>query len=186
MARFKSIILITAIGMLVLFSGCAGTQEKNTADKTQETPASQVPAEKTPAGQTPAAQTPVGQVSPFELQVTEAKTFDDCINQNGQKKSCFLINLEAKNNKETSADIKIVKDVIIYKAGNEADPRYDTDVGLNDLCVRTAGLQFKLEARKSQLIGMCYPLIKMSDKPTYKIEIMVSGDRKEYTFDLTK
>ncbi len=172
MARFKSIILITAIGMLVLFSGCAGTQEKNTAGKTQETPASQVPAEKTPA-----AQTPAGQVAPFQLQVAEAKTFEDCIVQTGQKKSCFLINLEVKNNKENSVDIKIVKDVIIYKAGNEANPRYDTDVGLSNLCVRTAGLQFKLEAGKSQIIGMCYPLINMNENPTYNLGIMVNGIR---------
>lgn len=186
MARFKSIILITAIGMLVLFSGCAGTQEKNTADKTQETPAGQVPAEKTPAGQTPAAQTPAGQVAPFELQVAEAKTFEDCIVQTGQKKSCFLINLEVKNNKENSVDIKIVKDVIIYKAGNEADPRYDTDVGLSNLCVRTAGLQFKLEAGKSQIISMCYPLININENPTYNLGIMVNGIREDYKFDLTK
>ncbi len=66
MIKFKNVILITVIGLAVLFSGCAGTQETKVSETAKPTPAEQTPAVQTPAGQTPA-----GQLSPYQVQITE-------------------------------------------------------------------------------------------------------------------
>ncbi len=178
MARSKSIILITAIGMIIFFSGCTDTPDKNVAENPKPTLTEQAPAGQTPAAQTPAA-------PPFQIQVTEAKTLEDCIVQTGQKQSCFIINLELKNNIEKSIDFKILNDAVITKSGKEAGDRYDSQVGLSDLCVRPLGLEFKLDARSSHTIGMCYPPVSKSEGPALKVTVSVNGERKEYSFDVS-
>ncbi len=186
MAQSKSIILITAIGMIIFFSGCTGTNtpDKNVAENSKPTLTDQAPAGQTPAVQTPAIQTPAA-VPPFQIQVTEAKTLEDCIIQTGQKQSCFIINLEVKNNIEKSIDFKILQDAVITKSGKQAGDRYDAQVGLSNLCVRPLGLEFKLDAASSHTIGMCYPPVSKSEGPTFKVTVSVNGERKEYSFDVS-
>ncbi len=178
MSQFKSIIFITAIGMLVLFSGCAGPQEKNTQEK--PTPTGQPTISPSPPV-TPAVQAP-----PFQIQVTGTKTIDDCIVAYGSKQSCFLINLEVSNNIDKSADFILLTDVVVTKGDKADGARYDTQIGLSNLCVRPSGLAFNLDARTSKTIGMCYPPVSKSDIPVLKMAAMINGERKEYTFDVSK
>ncbi|MDO9098757.1 MAG: hypothetical protein Q7U60_11635, partial [Candidatus Methanoperedens sp.] len=105
MVKFKNVILITVIGLAVLFSGCVGTQETKVSDTAQATPAD---IEQTPAAQTPAAQTPV---IPYQVQVTEVKTLQDCIISTDTK-PCSLVNLEVKNNNVKSLDFKILNEEV--------------------------------------------------------------------------
>ncbi|MCZ7398568.1 MAG: hypothetical protein O8C62_02620 [Candidatus Methanoperedens sp.] len=177
MIKFNNVILITVIGLAVLFSGCAGTQETKVSETAKPTPAVQ-----TPAGQTPAAETPVG---PYQIQVTEVKTLQDCI-ISAETKPCSLVNLEVKNNNVNSLDFKIIKEELISKSGKQLGDRYDRDVGLSNLCVRQSGMEFKLNTNTNQNVAMCYPVVHKSDTPTLNIAAMINGERKEYSFDLTK
>ncbi|MFZ3058939.1 MAG: hypothetical protein WA102_04285 [Candidatus Methanoperedens sp.] len=183
MVKFRNIILITVIGLAVLFSGCAGTQETKVSETAKPTPAEQTSAVvQTSAAQTPAAGTPVG---PYQVQVTEVKTLQDCI-VSGETKPCSLVNLEVKNNNVKSLDFKIIKEELVSNSGKQLGGRYDRDVGLSNLCVRQSGMEFKLNTNTNQNVAMCYPVVHKSDTPTLNIAAMINGERKEYSFDLTK
>ncbi|MFZ2412029.1 MAG: hypothetical protein WAW23_10695 [Candidatus Methanoperedens sp.] len=177
MVKFKNVILITVIGLAVLFSGCAGTQETQVSETAKPTPVAQ-----TPSAQTPAAETPV---VPYQVQVTEVKTIQDCI-KSAETKPCSSVNLEVKNNNLKSLDFKIIKEEIVAKSGKQLGNRYDREVGLSNLCVRQSGMEFKLNTNTNQNIAMCYPVVHKSDSPTLNVAAMINGERKEYSFDLTK
>ena len=176
MVKFKNIMLIAVIGIAVLISGCTGNQESKIAEPTQPTPF------QVTAAQPTAAETPVG---PYQIQVTEVKTLQDCI-KSGETKPCSLVNLEVKNNNVKSLDFKIIKEEIISKSGKQLGDRHDREVGLSNLCVRQSGMEFKLNTNTYQNIAMCYPVVHKSDTPTLSVAAMINGERKEYTFDLTK
>ncbi len=180
MIKFKNVILITVIGLAVLFSGCAGTQETKVSETAKSTPA-----EQTPTVQTPAGQTPVGQLSPYQVQITEIKSLQDCIVYAGTQQSCSVVNLEIKNNDIKSLDVKILKNAIVLKGGKTLQ-KYENEAGLSNLCVRQSGMEFKLNSNVAQNVGMCYPSLHKTDNPTLNIEVMINGERKESTFDLTK
>lgn len=171
--------------MIFFFSGCVNSPDKTISENPKPTFTDRV--DQTPAYQTSATQTPMvtTDVPPFQIQVTEAKTLEDCIIQTGQKQSCFIINLEVKNNIEKSIDFKILKDAVITKSGKEVGDRYDSQVGLSNLCVRPLGLEFKLDAVSSHTIGMCYPPTSKSESPAFKVTVSVNGERKEYSFDVS-
>ncbi|MFA4934741.1 MAG: hypothetical protein WC568_02785 [Candidatus Methanoperedens sp.] len=179
MVKFKNVILITVIGLAVLFSGCVGTQETKISETAQATPADIA---QTPAGQTPAAQTPV---VPYQVQVTEVKTIQDCI-KSAETKPCSSVNLEVKNNNLKSLDFKILTEEVTSKSGKLLGDRHDREVGLSNLCVRQSGMEFKLNMNTNQNIAMCYPVLHKSDSPTLNVAAMINGERKEYSFDLTK
>ncbi len=181
MSQFKYVIFVTAIGMLVLFSGCAAPQEKNIQEKSLPTPSEQPTVNPSLPARTAAVQGP-----PFQAQVTGTKSIDDCIVAYGSKQSCFLISLEVSNNNDKSADFKLLTDVIKTKDGKELGARYDTQVGLSDLCVRPSGLAFSIEAGTSRTISLCYPPVSKSDVPSLNIAVMVNGERMEYKFDVSK
>ncbi|HEY9246525.1 MAG TPA: hypothetical protein VIO11_06740 [Candidatus Methanoperedens sp.] len=189
MVRLRNTLLIAAIGLLVLFSGCAGT-EKTPQEKVLETPTpfptEQPTANPSPPAPTPAASTPAVQGPPFHVQVTEARILDDCIVAYGSKQSCFLINLDIQNNNDQSVDFKIVSDSLVSKVDKDLGARYDTQVGLSDSCIRPSGLAFKLNARSSQTIGMCYPPVSKSEGPNLKIAAVVNNERKDFRFDVSK
>ncbi len=182
MIKFKNIILITVIGLAVLFSGCAGTQETKVSETAKPTPAEQTVAVQTSAAETPATQTPVG---PYQVQVTEVRTLQDCI-VSGETKPCSLVNLEVKNNNVNSLDFQIITQEMVSSGGKGLGDRYDREAGLSNLCVRQAGLAFKVNTNTNQNVGMCYPVVHKSDTPVLKIAAMINGERKEYSFDLTK
>jgi hypothetical protein len=182
MVKFKNIILITVIGLAVLFSGCAGTQETKVTETAKPTPAEQTAAVQTSAAGTPAAQTPVG---PYQVQVTEVKTLQDCI-VSGETKPCSLVNLDVKNNNVNSLDFQIITEGMVSSSGKKLGDRYEKEVGLSNLCVRQAGMAFKLNTNTNQNIGMCYPVVHKSDTPVLNIAAMINGERKEYSFDLTQ
>ncbi len=182
MVKFKNVILITVIGLAVLFSGCAGTQETKVSEITQPTPAEQNPVVQTPSGQPPAAEIPV---VPYQVQVTEVKTLQDCI-KSAETKPCSSVNLEVKNNNLKSFDFKILKEEVVSKSGKQLGNRYDREVGLSDLCVRQSGMEFKLEANTNRNVAMCYPVLHKSDSPMLNVAAMINGERKEYSFDLTR
>lgn len=182
MVKFKNVILITVIGLAVLFSGCSGTQETPVSETAKPTPAGQSPIAQTPAGQTPAAETPV---VPYQVQVTEVKTIQDCI-KSAETKPCSSVNLEVKNNNLKSLDFKILKEEIIAKSGKQLGDRYDREVGLSNSCVRQPEMEFKLNANTNQNVAMCYPVLHKSDSPMLNVGAMINGERKEYSFDLTK
>lgn len=178
MIKFKNVILITVIGLAVLFSGCAGTQETKISETANPTPA-----EQTPAGQTPA--TPAGQMSPYQVQITDVKTLQGCIVSAGTQSSCSIVNLEIKNNNIQSLDVKILKNAMVIKGGKTIQ-KYENEAGLSNLCVRQSAMEFKLNSNMAQNVGLCYPSLHKTDNPTLNIEVMINGDRKESTFDLTK
>jgi len=176
MVKFKNVMLITIIGIVVLLSGCTGDQEKNIAETAQPTPI------QTTAVQSTAAQTPA---VPYQIQVTEVKTLQDCI-VSAETKPCILVNMQVKNNNAISLDFKIVTEELISKSGKQLGTRYDRDVGLSNLCVRQSGTEFKLDANTDKIVAMCYPIIYKSDNPTLNIGAFINGERKQYVFDLTK
>ncbi|MCX9025998.1 MAG: hypothetical protein OIN85_07895 [Candidatus Methanoperedens sp.] len=182
MVKLKNVILVTVIGLAVLFSGCAGTQENKVTETANPTPAEQTAAVQTPAGQTPAAGTPAG---PYQVQVTEVKNLPDCIVALGTTQSCSIVNLEIKNNDIKSLDVQILKNAIVLKGGNSLQ-KYESEAGLNAQCVRRPGMEFKLNANAAQNIGLCYPSLHKTDNPTLNVEVMINGDRKVSTFDLTQ
>lgn len=176
MAVFKNIILIAAIGLVVLFAGCAGTQETQIAETSEPTPV-QVTAAQSPAAETPSV--------PYQIKVTEVKTLQDCI-ISAETKPCSLVSLEVRNNNLNSLDFKTIKEEIVSKSGKQLGDRYDREVGLSNLCVRQSGMEFKLNANTYKNVAMCYPVVHKSDSPTLNVAAMINGERKEYTFDLTK
>lgn len=178
MVKFKKVVLIAAIGLAVLFSGCTGTQESKVSETAKPTPTEQAPVQ-TPAG-TPAVQAPG-----YLVQITEVKPFPDCIVAAGIKQPCSLVNLEVKNNNMKSADVKILKNTIDLKGGRTLE-MYLSEAGLSNLCVRQIGLEFTLNTNTNKNVGMCYSPLKKSDAPMLKVEVMINGERKEYPFDLTK
>lgn len=178
MVKLKNVILITVIGLAVLFSGCAGTQTK-----VSET-ANPTPAEQT-AVQTPAGQTPAGQLSPYQVQITEVKTLQDCIVYAGTQQSCSIVNLEIKNNNIQSLDVKIIKNALVVKSGKTIQI-YENEAGLSNLCVRQSAMEYNLSSNTAQNVGMCYPSLHKTDTPTLNIGAMINGERKDYSFDLTQ
>lgn len=175
MVKFKNIMLITVIGIVVLFSGCTGNQEKKLAETAQPTSV------QTTAAQSTAAQT---MEVPYQVQVTEVKTLQDCI-VSSETKPCLLINLQVKNNNVKSLDFKVVKETMISKSGKQLESRYERNVGLSNLCVRQSGLEFKLDAGTYKNAALCYPIAHKADAPALNIGAMINGERKEYGFDLT-
>ncbi|MGB8217865.1 MAG: hypothetical protein WCE94_11245 [Candidatus Methanoperedens sp.] len=176
MVKFKNIILITVIGLTVLFSGCAGTQPTKVSETAQPTSIQAT------AAQSQVTQTPAG---PYQVQVTEVKTLQDCIVYSGTTQTCSIINLEIKNNDINSLDVNIIKNTVALKDGRSFK-KYENEAGLNNLCVRQSGLQFKLNANGAQNVGMCYPSLQKTDNPALNIEVMINGQRQDYSFDLTQ
>lgn len=175
MVKFKNSILITVIGLVVLFSGCTGNQVSKIAETAQPTPV-----------QTTVIQSTSSQpAAPFQVQITETSTLQDCIISSGTK-PCLLINLEVKNNDVKSLDFKIIKEEIDSTSGKKLAVRYDREVGLSNSCVRQSGLEFKVNANAYQNVAMCYPIVHKSDNPELNVAAYINGERKEYKFDLTK
>ncbi|MCX9010113.1 MAG: hypothetical protein OIN66_03220 [Candidatus Methanoperedens sp.] len=176
MVKFKKIMLITVIGIVVLFSGCTGNQEKTVAETAQPTSV------QTTAVQSTATQTPE---APYQVQVTEVKTLQDCI-VSSETKPCLLINLQVKNNNLKNLDFNVVKEEMVSKSGKRLGSRYDREVGLSNLCVRQSGLGFKLDAGTDKNVALCYPIAHKADDPALNVGAMINGERKEYGFDLIK
>jgi hypothetical protein len=173
MVKFKKALFTAAIGLLVLFSGCTGTQQGKVSETAQPTPAVQTTVEQTPAVQT----------SGYQLSL-EVKTLADCI-VSGTKQSCSQVNLDVKNDNPQSLDVAVVKNTVVLKDGRSLN-MYDSEGGLSTTCVRKTGLQFKLGANTNQNLAMCYQLVHKSDSPMLNIGVMINGERKDYSFDLTK
>ncbi len=176
MVKLKNVILITVIGLAVLFSGCAGTPQPKISETAQPTSVQAT------ATQSPAAQTPVG---PNQVLVTEVKNLPDCIVALGTTQSCSIVNLEIKNNDINSLDVSILTNAIVLKDGR-ALKKYESEAGLNNQCVRQTGLQFKLNANSAQNVGLCYPSLHKADNPVLNIEVMLNGIRNPARFDLTQ
>ncbi len=175
MVKLKNVLLITVIGLAVLFSGCAGNQTK-VSEPAQPTSI------RATATQSPVAQTPVG---PNQVLVTEVKTLPDCIIALGTTQSCSIVNLEIKNNDINSLDAAIVKNVIVLSGGKTVN-KYENEAGLNKQCVSQTGLEFKVNANSAQNVGICYPSLHKADSPVLNIGVMLNGNRTDYTFDLTQ
>jgi PBP1b-binding outer membrane lipoprotein LpoB len=176
MVKLKNVILITVIGLAVLFSGCAGTPQPKVSETAQPTSIQAT------ATQSPVTQTPVG---PNQVLVTEVKNLPDCIVALGTTQSCSIVNLEIKNNDINSLDASIVKNVIVL-SGGKALNKYEKEAGLNSQCVRVTGMEFKVNANSDHNVGICYPSLHKTDNPVLNIGFMLNGDRKDYTFDLTQ
>ena len=181
MVKIKNVMLITVIGIVVLLSGCTGNQERSIAETAQSTPVQKTPVQTT-EGQSNGVQTPT---VPYQVQVTEIKNIQDCIISGGTT-PCLLVNLNVKNNDAKALRVQIVKDELIAMGGRTLPPRYDTNVGLSNLCVRLAGMDFIVDANKEKNVGLCYPIINKNDNPTLNVGAMVNNQRKDYGFDLTK
>lgn len=175
MVKFKNIMLIAAVGMIILFSGCTGNQGKEVTQTVQPTPV------QTTVIQPAATQTPS---VPYQVQVTEVKTIQDCI-VSAETKPCLLVNVEVKNNNLKSLDFKIVKEEIVSKGGKQLGKRYNNEVGLSNLCVRQPGMEFKLDADTNKNVAMCYPIAHKGDSPVLNVGAYINGERKEFGFDLT-
>jgi hypothetical protein len=173
MVKFRNVMLITVVGIVVLLSGCTGN--KNIAGTAQPTPV------QTNVVQSTAVQTPV---VPYQVKVTEVKTLQDCI-VSAETTPCILVNLQVINNNVKRLDFKIVSEKMVSISGKQLGMRYDTNVGLSNLCVRQAGTEFKLDVNTDQNIGMCYPMIQKGDKPTLILRAYINGESKEYGFVLT-
>lgn len=169
------------IGLIVLLSGCTGNQEKNIAQTPQSTPTqSNI---QTTVVQSNEEQTPA---TPYQVQVTEVKTLQDCIVSTVEKSPCLLINLQVKNNNAKSLHVQIIKEDLVSKSARKLGIRYDKNVGLSNLCIRQSGLEFILDANTEKNIGMCYPAFKKSDNPILNLGTIINNERKDYGFDLTK
>ncbi len=122
---------------------------------------------------------------PYQVELTGVKILQDCIVAT-EKNPCILINLQVKNNNVRSLDIKLVKNEILGTNGKLLGNRYDREVGLSNLCVRQAGLEFNLNENTNKDVGLCYPMIHKTDNPALNVEGLINGERKTYGFDLTK
>lgn len=176
MVKIKNVMLITVIGIVVLLSGCTGNQEKNMAETAQSTPV------QTTAVQSNGAQTPP---VAYQVQVTEAKNLQDCIVEAGTT-PCLLVNLNVKNNDVKPLRFQIVKNELTSDSGKKLGTRYDNNVGLSNLCARTSGLDFIVDANTGKNVGICYPIVNKKDNPTLNVGAMINNERKDYAFDLTK
>jgi hypothetical protein len=181
MEKIKNVMLITVIGIVVLLSGCTGNQEKNIVGTAQPTPV-QTSAVQTSAVQSNGVQTPA---VPYQVQVTEVKNLQDCIISGGTT-PCLLVNLNVKNNDAKTLRVQIVKDELVAISGRTLGPRYDTNVGLSNLCVRLAGMDFSVDANTDKNVALCYPIVNKNDDPTLNVGAMINKERKDYAFDLTK
>jgi hypothetical protein len=179
----KNIIIIAVIVSIVIFSGCTGGQEKKVTETAPPTPAETTPVQTTIVQTT----VPQAQQGPYQVQVTEIRTLSDCIKSPGSSevKSCTLINLQVKNNNVKSLDFKLVKEDIIAKNSRILPKRYDTEVGLNDLCTHLAGMEFVLNENTQRNIGLCHPTINYAEEPMLKVEALIKAERKTYEFGLT-
>lgn len=183
MIKSKNIMLIAVIISIVIFSGCTGSQEKKVTETAPPTPAQTTPVQTTIV-QTTTPQAPQG---PYQVQVTEVRTLSDCIKSpySSEVTPCTFINLQVKNNNVKSLDFKLVKEDIIAKTSQILPKRYETDVGLNDLCTRQEGMVFVLTENTQRNIGLCHPTINNADEPALKVDALINGVRQEYEFDLT-
>lgn len=181
MVKIKNVMLITVIGIVVLLSGCTGNQEKKIAETAQPTPVQSTPVQTT-AVQSDGAQTPA---VPYQVQVTEVKNLQDCIISGGTT-PCLLVNLNVKNNDVKNLRFQIVKDELVAISGRKLGTRYDTNVGLNNLCVRLSGMDFIVDANKDKNVALCYPIVNKNDNPTLNVGAMINNQRKDYGFELTK
>jgi hypothetical protein len=181
MVKIKNIMLITVIGIVVLFSGCTGNQDKNIAETAQSTPVQKTIVQTT-AVQSNGAQTPA---VPYQVQVTEVKNIQDCIISGGTT-PCLLVNLNVKNNDAKTLRVQIVKDELVAISGRTLGTRFDKNVGLSNLCVRLAGMDFIVEANADKNVGLCYPIVNKNDNPTLNVGAMMNDQRKDFGFDLIK
>ena len=181
--KMKNIIIIAVIGIVVILSGCTGSQEKKVTETAPPTPAQTTPVQTTIVQTT----TPEAPQGPYQVQVTEIRTLSDCINSPGSSEvtPCTLINLQVKNNKLKSLDFKLVKEEVVAKSSRILPKRYENDVGLNDLCTPQAGMVFVLTENTQRNIGFCHPTINNAEVPTLKVETIINGVRQEYKFDVT-
>jgi len=181
MVKMKNVLLITVIGIVVLLSGCTGNQEKNIAETAQSTPVRSTPVQ-TNAAQSNGAQTPA---VPYQVQVTEVKNLQDCIISGGTT-PCVLVNINVKNNDVKNLRFQIVKDELVAISGRKLGTRYDTNVGLSNLCVRLSGMDFIVDANTDKNVALCYPIVNKNDNPTLNVGAMINNQRKDYGFELTK
>ncbi len=180
MVKFKNAIFIMAIGLLVLFSGCTGTQPGKVSETAAPPPAVQTPV------QTPiptSVQAPAVETSGYQISL-EVKTLADCI-VSGTTQPCTQVNMDIKNNNPQTLDVAVVKNTLGLKDGTTPS-MYDTVGGLSTTCVRKTGLQFKLNANEDRNLAMCYPLVHQSDAPKLNLGVMLNGVRNDYSFDLTQ
>jgi PBP1b-binding outer membrane lipoprotein LpoB len=175
MVKIEKIVIVAVIGVFVIFSGCA--------EKTTDVQSNYV--KPTNVQSTDVQPTALKTEAQYTISVTEIKTLQDCINS-GPIKPCTLINLDVKNNNLKSLDFKIVTEEVISKSGKLLEDRYDRQVGLSNLCVRQAGMEFKLNANTNQNVALCYPVVHISDAPSLNIGALINGERKDYKFDLIK
>ncbi len=120
-----------------------------------------------------------------QVDVTEVRNLPDCIVALGTTQSCSIVNLEIRNNDMNSLDATILTNAIVLKNGRVIE-KYEHEAGLNSQCVRQTGLQFKVNANSARNVGMCYPLLHKTDNPAFKVAVMLNGERKEATFNLTQ
>jgi hypothetical protein len=181
MIKSKNIILITVIGILVIFSGCTGGQEKKVTETAPPTPA-QTPVQTTIVQTT----TPQALQDSYQVQVTEVRTLSDCIKSpySSEVTPCTLINLQVKNNNVNKLDFEIVKEEVIAKYSRVLPGKYDKEVGLNDQCTRQAGMKFVLTENTQKIVGLCHPTINNADEPVLNVMAMINGVRQEYKFSL--
>ncbi len=165
MPMVKNILFIVAIGLAVVFSGCAGTGNKS------------------PQGLTPAVEASGYQIS------LGARTLADCISFSrpypGTTQPCSLVNLDIRNNNPQSLDVALVENKLVLRSGVSKEMLENVG-GLSAACARKTGLMFRLGANSDQNIGICYPLVSKSDAPTLEITVMVNGTRTDYSFDLDR
>lgn len=180
MVKFKNAVFITAIGLLVIFSGCAGTQQGKVSETAVPTPVGQTPV------QTPvptSVQAPAVQTSSYQL-LLEVKTLQNCIISETTQ-ACLQVNLDVKNINQQSLDVAVVKNSLLLKDGRTPN-MYESQGGLSAACVRKTGLQFTLSGNTDQNLAMCYPLVHQSDAPMLNLGVMMNGVRSDYSLDLTR
>jgi hypothetical protein len=176
--KMKNIIIIAVIGIVVILSGCTGSQEKKVTETAPPTPA-----------QTTIVQTtaPQAQQVPYQVQVIEVRTLPDCIKSpySTDVTPCTIINLQVKNNNLEKLDFKLVIEKVMATNSRVLPPKYDKEVGLNVLCTTSAGAEFVLAENTERILGLCHQTINNADDPTLIIEALINGVRQEYEFDLT-
>lgn len=180
MIKSKNIILIAVIALMVIFSGCTGTQENKATETAKPTQAQTTPVQTTIVQTT----TPQAQQVPYLVQVTEIRTLSDCIKSpySSEVKPCTLINLQVKNNNLDKLDFKLVIEKVMAKNSMELPAKYDKEVGLNVLCTTSAGSDFVLTKNTEKILGLCHQTINNADDPTLIIEAIINGIRQKYEF----
>lgn len=176
MIQIKNLVLLTIIGLSIMFAGCT----EKTESPEEATPI-QPTIVQTP-GQT--TQTPAAEVPPYQVQVIEAKTVSDCIVSYGQKTACFFVNLEIKNNEQKTYDIKITKDWIATNDARTFERYGAEEVGLLASCERQIGPEFNVNGTSSKNIGLCYHTFKENSDPILNLEMQINKQNQKYKFDL--